>query len=174
MISRLAYRSRQFRNALLAPRKRIPSKVLLHYLPAAQFSLFQQMQPSEQAHAYQIFKRLETSGQTNPDLLAAALLHDVGKILHPLSIFDRVIIVLGKRLFPGATQRWASGPPRRLRLPFVVAAQHAGWGADLASRTGANHRIVELVRRHHEARLPNPDSDTARLLAALQAADDES
>ena len=70
------------------------------YLTPAQLSLFRQMQPSEQVHAYQIFKHLETAGQTNPDLLAAALLHDVGKILYPLSIFDRVIIVLGKRLFP--------------------------------------------------------------------------
>jgi hypothetical protein len=174
MISRLAYRSRQFRNSLLATWKRIPGEDLLPYLTPAQLSLFQQMQPAEQAHAYQIFKRLEAAGQTNPDLLVAALLHDVGKILHPLSIFDRVMIVLGRRLFPGAVRRWAAGTPRGLRLPFVVAAQHAGWGADLASQAGVSSRSVELVRRHHAAHLPDPGSHTDLLLAALQAADDES
>ncbi len=174
MISRLAYRSRQFRNTLLAPCKRIPSEALLPHLTPVQLSLFQRMQPAEQAHAYRIFKRLETAGQTNPDLLVAALLHDMGKILHPLSIFDRVIIVLGRRLFPGAARRWAAGTPRGLRRPFVVAANHAGWGADLASQAGASSLSVELVRRHHDACISNPGSHTERLLAALQAADNES
>jgi hypothetical protein len=174
ILSRLAYRSRQFRDALPGSRKRIPGEALLPFLTPALLGLFQRMQPSEQAHAYQVFKHLETAGQTDPDLLAAALLHDVGKILRPLSIFDRVIIVLGKRLFPGAAQHWAEGRPRGLRMPFVVAAQHADWGADLASQAGATSRSVELIRHHHEARLPYPDSDIGRLLAALQAADDES
>jgi putative nucleotidyltransferase with HDIG domain len=174
MISRLAYRSRQFWNTLLAPSKHIPSEALLPYLTPAQLNLFQRMQSSEQAHAYQIFKRLKTGGQSDPDLLAAALLHDVGKVLHPLSNFDRVMIVLGKHFFPGAARRWAAGTPRGLRLPFVVAEQHAEWGAELASQAGTNSQIVELVRHHHEAHLLKPDSPTQRRLAALQAADDES
>jgi putative nucleotidyltransferase with HDIG domain len=174
MISRLAYRSRQFWNSLLAPSKSIPSEALLPHLTPAQLSLFQRMQPSEQAHAYQIFKRLKTDGQANQDLLAAALLHDVGKILHPLSILERVLIVLGRRLFPEAAQCWAARAPNGLRLPFVVAARHAEWGAELASQAGAASRTVELIRHHHDARELNPDSPTKRLLAALQAADDES
>jgi putative nucleotidyltransferase with HDIG domain len=173
MISRLAYRSRQFWDSLLAPGRHIPGEALLSYLTHAQLSLFQQMQPSEQAHAYRIFKRLEADGQTNPDLLAAALLHDVGKTLHPLSIFDRVIIVLGRRFFPDTARRWASGAPRGLRRPFVVAAQHAAWGAQLVSQAGFTSRGVELVRHHHAAHLPGPDLQDECLLAALQAADDE-
>jgi len=173
MISRIAYRSRQFRNTLLGPRKHIPSETLLPYLTPVQLSLFQRMQASEQAHAYQIFKHLVTAGQTNPDLLAASLLHDVGKTLHPLSIFDRVIIVLGQRLFQDAARRWAEGAARGLRLPFVVAAQHAEWGADLASQAGASSQTVELIRQHQDPHLPNPGSQTEHLLAALQAADAE-
>jgi HD domain len=173
MISRLAYRSRQFWNALFASRKRIPTEALLPHLTSAQLMLFRRMQPSEQVHAYQIFKRLDTSGQTNPDLLAAALLHDVGKILHPLSIFDRVTVVFGKRFFRTAAQRRAEGRPRGLRLPFVVAARHAEWGADLATQAGATSRTVELVRHHHDLRPPGLGIQTDRLLAALQAADDE-
>jgi hypothetical protein len=173
MISRLAYRSRQFWDALLAPRKRVPSEVLHAHLTPDQLVLFLQMQPAEQVHAYQVFQRLETVGQTDPDLLVAALLHDVGKILHPLSIIDRVIIVLGRRFFPETAWRWAAGTPGGLRAPFVVAAKHAEWGADLASRAGATSRSVELIRHHQEERWPNPGLHTDRLLAALQAADDE-
>jgi hypothetical protein len=173
MINRLAYRSRQFWNALLSPRKRIPSESLLPHLSPAQLMLFRRMQPSEQAHAYQLFKHLETSGQTNPDLLAAALLHDVGKSLSPLSILDRIMIVLGKRLFRRAAQRWAAGPARGLHRPFFVAEQHAGWSADLASQAGSKPLTVELIRHHHGLQLADPGSDTQHLLSALQEADDE-
>jgi len=131
------------------------------------------MQPSEQAHAYALFNRLKTSGQTNAELLTAALLHDVGKVLYPMSTFQRVLVVMGKRFCREAAQRWAEGAPRGLRLPFVVSARHAGWGADLASKAGATNLTVELIRRHDEVRLSNPDSHTERMLAALQAADDE-
>lgn len=173
MISRLAYRSRQFWNALRSPRKLVARESLQPHLTSTQYLLFRRMQPSEQAHAYQIFKSLKASGQTNPDLLAAALLHDVGKILYPLSILERAMIVLGMRFLPGAAQRWAAGTPSGLRRPFVVAARHAEWGADLASKAGANPRAVELIRHHQDPMLPDTDLDTQRLLTALQAADEE-
>ncbi len=172
--SRLTYRSRQFWNALFSPSKRVPSEALLPHLRSAQIVLFRRMQPAEQVHAYQIFKRLEAAGQTTPDLLTAALLHDVGKILVPLSIFDRIVIVLGKHLFRKVARRWAEGTPHGWRLPFVVAEHHAGWGADLAGQAGATPLTMELIRRHHDTPIPNPDSQTEGLLAALQAADDES
>jgi hypothetical protein len=173
-ISRLTYRSRQFWNALLSPNKRVPSEALLPHLSSAQIVLFRRMQPAEQLHAYQLFKDLESAGQTTPDLLTAALLHDVGKILLPLSILDRVVIVLGKYFFRKASRRWAAGTPHGLRLPFVVAEHHAGWGADLACQAGATQLSVELIRRHQDTPNPNPDSQIERLLAALQAADNES
>jgi hypothetical protein len=173
-LSRLTYRSRQFWNALLSPAKRVPSEALLPHLKPVQIILFRRMQPSEQVHSYQIFKRLQTAGQVTPDLLAAALLHDVGKIQVPLSIFDRVVIVLGKRIFRKAARRWAAGTPHGWRRPFVVAGQHAGWGADLASQAGATALTVELIRRHHDGPPRDLDARTEELLAALQAADNES
>jgi hypothetical protein len=173
MISRLAYRSRQFWNALLSPSEGVKTENLRPHLTVAQLSLFHRMQPSEQAHAYQIFTHLETAGQTDPDLLGAALLHDVGKTLYPLSIFDRILIVLGKRLFRDARQRWASGNVNGLRRPFIVGERHAEWGAELASQAGATSRTVELIRYHHDPIRPDLDLQTQSLLAALQAADEK-
>jgi hypothetical protein len=174
MLSRLAYRARQFWNALLSPRKRVTSDALLPYIQPSQLILFRRMQPSEQVHAFQVLTRLRDSGNTDPDLMAAALLHDVGKILSPLSIFDRVNIVVGKRLFPKEAQQLSEGPPTGAHRPFVVAARHAEWGADLASQAGASRRTVELIRRHQDPPDSDPTSRTDRLLAMLQAADDGS
>jgi hypothetical protein len=148
--------------------------MLLPHLSSAQIVLFRRMQPAEQVHAFQIFKRLESAGQSTPDLLKAALLHDVGKILVPLSVFDRIVIVVGKHLFRKAARRWAEGTPHGWRLPFVVAEHHADWGADLACQAGATALTVELIRRHQDTPNLNPDSQTERWLAALQAADNES
>ncbi len=101
-------------------------------------------------------------------MLTAALLHDVGKVLFPLSLFDRVVIVLGKAFFPGRTGRWSEGTPEKYRRPFVVAARHPEWGADLARQAAASLRTVELIRHHQD--LPSTDDPQ---LAALQAADNE-
>ena len=166
-LSRLAYRSRQFLSASFQSHKPVESDALYPYLSPVQIALFRQMQLSEQVHAFQVYERLKVGGQPDCDLLAAALLHDVGKTLFPLSLWERVRIVLGRYLFPKAARRWGEGQPRGLQRPFVVAAHHAGWGADLAARAGASARTVELIRRHHD---PSPADDP--LLAALRQADD--
>ena len=169
---RFAYRARQFWNAVLRPDIHVTSEAVLPYLTSAQLILFRQMQPAEQVHAYKVFNQLQNAGQTDSDLLAAALLHDVGKILSPLSIFDRVIIVLGKHIFPKAARRWGDGTPHGLRRPFVVAACHAEWGADLIEHAGTSSLTVELVRFHQDPSNPNPVSYNEQMLALLQAADD--
>ena len=168
MPSRLAYRTRQFWNALPGTRKRVETDALLPHLSPTQIVLFRRMQRSEQAHAFQVLNRLKAAGQTDPDLLTAALLHDVGKVLFPLSLLDRVVIVLGKAFFPRQARRWSEGTPERFRRPFVVAAHHPEWGADLAAQAGSSPRTVELIRCHQD----NP-SQNDPLLTALQAADDE-
>ena len=167
LISRLAYRTRQFWNAVARPRKRVETEALLPHLSPLQIDLFRRMQISDQFHAYHVLDRLKIRGQTDPDLLTAALLHDAGKVLHPLYLLDSVIVVLGNAFFRQSAIRWGEGIAGGLRRPFVVAAQHPGWGADLAMQAGASSRTVELIRRHHA-----PLSNDAPLLAELQAADD--
>ncbi len=141
-------------------------------LSPSQIALFRQMQPSEQQHASLVVQRLKDEGQDHLDLFAAALLHDVGKILYPLSPLERAVIVLGKKFFPRLASRWGKGTPLDFRRPFVVAERHAAWGAELAARTGAATMTVNLIRRHQDAPLEKPRSLEERLLRALQSADD--
>jgi hypothetical protein len=172
-LSRLAYRSRQFWNAVFTPPRQVPGELLAPHLTPALCELFWQMQPSEQAHALKVMQRLQAAGQTDPDLLAAALLHDVGKSLAPLSVWERVGIVLFKRFRFGFEKDGRRPGGRGLRRALRVAAGHPAWGADLAAEAGAGERTVELIRRHQDSFTSRPGSPLDELLRALQSADDE-
>jgi len=117
-------------------------------------------------------------GEEQPDLLAAALLHDVGKSDHPLHIWERVVIVLGKAFFPGQVRRWGQGEPTGWRRPFVVAEQHPAWGADMAAEAGASPTTATLIRHHQDLLVASGSQDTppspiTLLLLPLQALDNE-
>ena len=76
----------------------------------------------------------------SPDLLAAALLHDVGKIKYYPGLWERVFTVLVEYGAPSLAQRMAQGSAKGLRRGFVVRRFHADWGADLARKAGASSR----------------------------------
>lgn len=142
-------------------------------LPPPLLALFQRMTVGEQAHSLNVLRALQAQGHTAPELLQAALLHDVGKCLAPLTLVDRVVIVLGQRLFKRRVAHWSAGAPRGWRKPFVVAAQHPAWGADLAAQAGATPTVVALIR-HHATPMQQPQTPAEHWLAALQQADDTS
>lgn len=167
-LPRLRYRARQFWRALFPPRRAVDESLLRAHLSPAQLHLFRQMHPSEQVHAFAVFWRLYEGGKRDPDLLTAALLHDVGKSLAPLALWERVLIVLAKHLFPQRWLAWGEGQPRGWRRPFVVARQHPAWGADLAAAAGTTPRACDLIRRHQE---DHPADDLLRLLQEADEAE---
>jgi putative nucleotidyltransferase with HDIG domain len=169
-MTRTAYRASQFLQALLPPPTIEAARLADPHLPAALQPLYQRLSRAEQSHALAVLRALLGAGHTDPDLLAAALLHDIGKTRAPLHLPDRVLVVLAQRFAPAALESWSRGAPRGWRRPFVVAAQHADWGAEILEQSGASARLVDLVRRHHAA-LPPPGADADDLLAALQHAD---
>jgi hypothetical protein len=111
---------------------------------------------------------LQASGEADPDLLAAGLLHDVGKCLLPLRLLDRVAIVLGQVLLPAQVSVWSAADPGGWRRGFVVACRHPEWGATMVADCGGSARLVTLVREHQSG------SPAGAALAALQAADGDS
>ena len=174
---RLRYRARQFWQDLVTrPRPGGLVKVEALLSPS-QMVLFAGMQPSEQAHALRMLDALQTQGETDSDLLMAALLHDAGKQRCPLHLWERVVIVLVQAVSPSLVRSWGEPPAgscRGWRKPFSVAAQHAEWGAALALEAGASPLAAALIRRHP---LPAPADSTLwedSLLRRLQAVDDNS
>jgi hypothetical protein len=169
----LLYRTRQFWNALiqkpLTASQLAPAQAVL---TEEQMALFTHLQPSEQFHAIRVLEMLKTQGETHPDLLTAALLHDIGKSCHPLRLWERVVIVLGKKLFPKCVRVWERGQLHGWARPFVVASGHPLWGAELSQKAGASPLAVYLIREHqNDIPSKDPSSFENQLLAALQSAD---
>jgi len=164
--ARIVYRVRQFCQTLCAPLRQADVAYAAEHLSPGLLRLFQKMTQAEQQHGITLSRALEAQGHTAPDLLAAALLHDVGKTRYPPRLWERVLVVLGEHFAPRRAAAWGVGTPRGLRRGFVIRQQHATWGADLAEGAGASPRVVALIRQHHDV----PAGD--RELAALQAADE--
>ncbi len=108
-------------------------------------------------------------GQTNPDLLLAALLHDVGKAKMPLMIWERVLIVLGFKFFRDRAIQLGRRQLTPLARSFVVAVQHPAWGADMVNVAGGSPVLIELIRRHQD-KIESQD-ELSEMLKALQAVD---
>jgi len=169
------YRLRQFWLALSAPTLTSEQLALAkEVLNSSQMALFTQMQASEQIHSLQVLKTIQELGDRHQDLMIAALLHDVGKIRYPLRLWERVFIVLGKKIFPRLVITWGNSIPRGWRRPFVVAEQHPLWGADMALEAGTTPLAISLIRRHQETQpINNPSTLEDRLLSTLKSADNQ-
>jgi hypothetical protein len=171
---RILYRSRQFWQTLSASPAPEELTLARTYLSPSLLSIFNQMHPSEQAHSLRIARQLIEQGEAQPDLMAAALLHDCGKNHHPLRLWERVAIVLGKALFPNQAKQWGSGEPKGWKKAFAVAEQHAEWGARMAAHAGASPLTAALIRRHQFPLNRPAESLEDHLLLRLQRLDDES
>ena len=123
---------------------------ILAILEPAELDLFDRLSPAEQVHAYLVMKDVSKSEAVDREVLTAALLHDVGKTRVPTTLLERSLAVIVLALMPKIASKFSQGEPRGWRRPFVVKAQHALWGAELAAKAGSSSKAVSLIRRHQE------------------------
>lgn len=142
-------------------------------LSPSELSLFRQFALNDQWHSYRVMKMLQAAGHDQPQLLVAALLHDVGKTKLPLSIWERSLIVLASLLLPRQTAVWGQGEAVGWKRPFVVKMQHPTWSAEMATAAGSDPQVIALIQWHQDAIDPNDYSEEAKLLRLLQWADDQ-
>jgi hypothetical protein len=138
------------------------------FLPPRAADLYSAMPVYDRRHAASVARALWARGHHEPELLAAALLHDVGKTaggVGRLRLWHRVAVVLLQAWWPGLLARL--GRDGRFRA-WQAQLDHPAIGARLAAQAGCPARTVELIRCHedHAAAADDP------LLAALQAVDD--
>lgn len=157
---RILYRVRQFWQAITAAPQERDLGLARKWLTPSLLSLFLRLHPSEQAHSISIARQLAEQGETEPDLMVAALLHDIGKVRYPLTVWERIVIVLGKAMFSKRVKKWGRGEPRGWRRPFAVAEQHAAWGAELAAQAGASPLAARLIRSHQDNPTTSPAEST--------------
>lgn len=120
-----------------------------------------------------VYHRLVQAGELHPELLTAALLHDVGKAGHTINPLERGVIVVVQALFPKWADSWHTLSADGWKRPFAVAASHPEWGARAAHNAGASAAVENLIRRHHEM-LKSMNTIEDQLLQLLKEADGES
>jgi hypothetical protein len=155
----ITYRLWQVRQQLgfVAPLDVEERREVARWLPASAYALFTGMSPADQRHSLRVCFGLQARGCVEPDMLAAALLHDVGKAQGRVPFWTRPIIVVGKRFAPRLLQRVAIYPHDGLpawRRALGYAWWHAEIGADMAAAAGLSERAVLYIRTHHQPRGP--------------------
>ena len=160
------YRSRQFFRSVGASLSAEDRAEVAQRLNAEQQRLFYAMTARDQRHCLDVFYALQRDGHQDPDLLMAALLHDVGK--GPVRLWHRVAYVLIRALSPRLLRRLASESGSGWRRALASFSEHSRRGAALVEATGAPEAVVCLVRLHSGDEI----ADDPR--AALLRAADES
>lgn len=157
-------RVRQFMTASRRPTGRETVLARTH-LSSDLLGLFLHQHPRDIIHAADTARFLLARGETDPDLIAAALLHDVGK--GHQRRFDRVAYVVAGWLHLQARLE-AGASSREWRRAMARSLHHAEAGAAAIEAAGAPPRVVELTRLHH-----SPAGEDG-MLRALQEADSAS
>ena len=169
------YRAQQFFRALSARLGPSAWAEVEALLTPAQVALFQRMPRYDQRHSLNVARTLRAAGHDHPDLLVAALLHDVAKSAGPLCLWHRVAIVLFKAFAP----RWLAWLAREAdqghwRYPFHMHRIHPEIGARWAEEVGCSSLAVWLIAHHQSPaeRERGRDKDIGeRLLRVLWWAD---
>ncbi|MFW6068607.1 MAG: HD domain-containing protein [Chloroflexota bacterium] len=170
----IIYRTKQFVRALTTRSLPVDAWIVIQaVLSPAEVALFRQHANVDRVHSFCVLQTLQAAGETDSRLLAAALLHDIGKCRLPPTLWDRVAGSLGDRFIPRRVQRWAEGGNGAWRRPFVIRCRHAEWGAQLAREAGSHPITVRLIRYHQSDGCPLRDDVERRLLQRLQWADDQ-
>jgi hypothetical protein len=163
-LARARYRSRQFFDALRAEVGEADRGRVVRYLSPQQQRLFYAMALRDQRHALDVLYNLERQGHDDGALLAAALLHDVGK--GAIRLWQRMAFVALKAASPRLLERVASEDGAPWRQVLWRCLHHAELGAALAEASGAPAETVRLIRMHKERATGDPQ------LVLLQRADE--
>ncbi len=143
-------------------------KVLL----PAEHDLWRTMSGADRRHAVGVAHRAERmlGHEATRPVLAAALLHDIGKVESGLGTYGRVIATLSAKVAgadTASTWRRQRGFARKVGLYL----HHDRIGGDLLELAGSDPLTVAWTREHHR---PEDDWSVPRDLAeALKAADDD-
>ena len=131
------------------------------HLTPPEVELWARMGNPDRRHAVRVARRTEEAlgERATPAVMAAALLHDVGKTVSGLRTLGRVLATISRRVAP-------TGITRRVGLYLV----YPELGADLLTAADSDPLTVAWARQHH-----SPEEEwtvPAELGRALAAADE--
>jgi len=174
---RIFWRIRQFVRGILAHVDADEMLVVARHLPKAALCRFCQMPLDGQRHSLNVLYTLQQAGWHDPDLAAAALLHDVGKVAGDaagisLSPWLRGLLVLLSALTSGRlTALVADEPVAGWRYLLHVHQAHPAIGAAWAKEAGCSDLTCWLIAHHQDNLTGKPLQRQEELLTLLQWAD---
>ena len=176
-MQRIYYRVRQFATGLMARLDAADVSAVERLLPPDGFALFLRMPADAQRHSLNVYRMLQSSGHDDPDLAAAALLHDVGKVAADeagvrINLWLRGPLVLLEALAPDwLNQLAAANPAQGWRYALHVHFEHPAIGAAWAAQAGCTETTCWLIAQHQNKAANTQDQRRQELLHALQWAD---
>jgi hypothetical protein len=135
-------------------------------------ALWRSMSGADRRHAVAVAHRVERAlgHEATRPVLAAALLHDVGKVTSGLGTYGRVVATLSAKV-AGADMATAWRRQRGFARRVGLYLHHDRLGADLLELAGSDPLTVAWAREHHQ---PEAAWTLPRSLGeALKAADDD-
>ncbi|MDR3602795.1 MAG: HD domain-containing protein [Desulfosporosinus sp.] len=158
------YRVHQFTHAFFPHINCLEIKWTRNTLSPEAYALFLKQSRTEQRHALDVAKSIFNNNRALSysdlqNLLAAALLHDCGKSIVSIRLWQRVFIVLMQKM-PQPLWSCLENSHTIFALPLKISTQHATWGGCLAEKAGLNPEICLLIREHHA-----PKTKLGRILA---------
>ncbi len=174
MKNRLIYRVWQFRQSFKPSLSQNDWDRIRRYLSPVEIVLFTKLPVSDQNHSLRVFNSLLDLGESDQDLIKAALLHDIGKGMHPLRRWERVFAVAVVGFSRELALVWGQGEPVGFKRPLVIIHQHPDWGAELALGAGCSEDVIWLIQNHENHQFPaSTPQRKLELLKKLQIADNQ-
>ncbi len=156
---RALHRIRQFVRAVSGPNVLPDLGEMGALLTAEQKRLFVSLAAVDQRHSLAVARVLAAQGETDAELLQAALMHDIGKSLGHIAVWERVAHVLLLRYAPRLVARIGSARAGAVGHGLFLLAHHAELGAQLAAQAGFSAQVVALVRGTGDPRRQTALSD---------------
>jgi hypothetical protein len=173
---KLLHLSRRFFRALwLGPPRSQDVAWVEGILEADELALWRSLPNHDRRYSIRVAKLVEeglagTEHAGQPRWLAAALLHDVGKLDAGLGVFGRsVATVMGAAAGPARVERWAHTGGFRRRVAWYL--HHDQRGADRIRAAGGRDEAARWARAHHHRDLWPASRVPMAVAEALEAAD---
>ncbi len=135
-----------------------------HWLPTSALPLFATMSDADKQHSLRVCRGLQAQGCVEDDMLAAALLHDVGKAQGRVPFWTRPAIVLGKLFAPRFLARLVIAPSL-VETDYVLEVKNEGIGKPTGDHKGRTLLYTSAYSRVRPLWSPVPRIKSERALS---------